>query len=733
MGRAPLKSTIKPPTRLTRSNSARERDRLTTRTDAAVRELIDKFPAAIFIFQANKNLLVNPCAAALTGYNRDELLQMYFWEIIHPDYRLMIKQRGMARQRGVKVPPRYELKILRKDGEERWLNFSGAPIRFHGKMAVMGTAFDITKRKLAEERLHRQLQDLQSRHKTHVALTANLDLNAGFNVLLEKIDQFLPFPVVCVIRKKHLRTGNPEVTAFRNINQEDWLRLVPHGGRGLTRDVLENKKRVMVENAVRDPRIRFPELFRQQGLVSYFGLPLIRAGKVLGDIAIFTKTKHRFSEREVEFIESLADQGAMAIDNLQLFEEVKRRSEELAILNQISSATTQSLDLKTILQNAIRSVVELLRFDGARVYLFDHGADEACAQATFEAGPESLTEVRTIKQGFGIVGRVRETGEAVIFEDIQSDPRYDQLTQTGGAKMARYRFFGVFPIRTEDKSWGALACMMKEPRHLNNDSLDLLTVICNQIGIAIGHANLVSELRHRTADLEKAKQVRDEFLGVMSHELRSPLQMITGYMDLIRQDAFGELPPELRHAFSRVEGQTTKLFSLIEHTLVTTNIVTGMIETSKSDFDLTSMFMELRAVFAPSPDRDVQIIWDTPSELPIVRTDGRKVTQILKNLIDNAIKFTESGRVTVTATYEPNMPRITFKVRDTGIGISIQDIPHIFEMFQQVDSSATRSHEGIGLGLYVVKAFTELLGGAVNVESEPGKGSTFIVSIPCAE
>jgi signal transduction histidine kinase len=145
------------------------------------------------------------------------------------------------------------------------------------------------------------------------------------------------------------------------------------------------------------------------------------------------------------------------------------------------------------------------------------------------------------------------------------------------------------------------------------------------------------------------------------------------------------------------------------------------------------MFMELRAVFAPSPDRDVQIVWDTPSELPIVRTDGRKVTQILKNLIDNAIKFTESGRVTVTATYESNMPRITFKVRDTGIGISIQDIPHIFEMFQQVDSSATRSHEGIGLGLYVVKAFTELLGGAVNVESEPGKGSTFIVSIPCAE
>jgi signal transduction histidine kinase len=109
------------------------------------------------------------------------------------------------------------------------------------------------------------------------------------------------------------------------------------------------------------------------------------------------------------------------------------------------------------------------------------------------------------------------------------------------------------------------------------------------------------------------------------------------------------------------------------------------------------------------------------------------VTQILKNLIDNAIKFTESGRVMVTATHEASTPWITFKVSDTGRGISIQDIPHIFEMFRQADSSVTRSHEGIGLGLYVVKAFTELLGGEVNVESEPGKGSTFIVSIPCTE
>jgi K+-sensing histidine kinase KdpD len=150
----------------------------------------------------------------------------------------------------------------------------------------------------------------------------------------------------------------------------------------------------------------------------------------------------------------------------------------------------------------------------------------------------------------------------------------------------------------------------KEPRRLKVESVDLLTAVCNQIGIAIGNANLVSELKQKTADLEKANQVKNEFLGVISHELRSPLQVIIGYMNLVSQDAFGELPPGLKDVLTRVEEQTGKLMSLVEQILVTTNIVTGMVRISIGRFDLARMVQEVRSHYPTPPSRDLQMIWD---------------------------------------------------------------------------------------------------------------------------
>jgi len=399
MHRVPLKSQLRNPASVMRSLTARGPDRVKASGDATFRAIIDKVPAAIFIFERNKNRLVNSTAATLTGYSQNELLQMDFWQIIHPDFRLMKKQRGLARQRGVKVPPRYELKIIRKDGKERWLEFSGSLIKFHGKTAVLGTAVDITKTKIAEKQLQRRLRDLQA---------------------------------------------------------------------------------------------------------------------------------------------------------LQ-------------------------------------------------------------------------------------------------------------------------------------------------------------------------------------AKLVKANQAKDEFLGVISHELRTPIHVITGYAGLVGEGTFGELTPELKKIISIIDDQTKKLVAVIEHILVATKIVSGTVGASKREIDLKRMLRELRDSYPSLLTTGVAIHWDVPSELPTIRTDGAKVTQILTHLIDNAVKFTSKGRVSVSAAYEQKKRWITFEVSDTGIGISNRDIPHIFEIFGQANSSVKRPHEGMGLGLYIVKAFTEILGGKIKVKSEPGKGSTFRVLIPCVD
>ena len=129
-------------------------------------------------------------------------------------------------------------------------------------------------------------------------------------------------------------------------------------------------------------------------------------------------------------------------------------------------------------------------------------------------------------------------------------------------------------------------------------------------------------------------------------------------------------------------------------------------------------------------DKDVALTWDYPSNLPVMKTDGGKLMQILQNLINNAVKFTEKGSVTFSARYFLGTDTVEFKVADTGIGISKKALPLIFEKFRQLDSSDTRPYGGVGLGLYIVKQFTEMLGGTVTTETEPGRGSTFVVTVP---
>jgi len=139
---------------------------------------------------------------------------------------------------------------------------------------------------------------------------------------------------------------------------------------------------------------------------------------------------------------------------------------------------------------------------------------------------------------------------------------------------------------------------------------------------------------------------------------------------------------------------------------------------------------ELRTAYEIPLDKDLRLNWDYPAERTPLRTDGDKLRHILQNLIDNAIKFTEQGHVTVSAWYSPESRTAQFKIADTGIGIEQNLLPSIFEMFRQLDSSATRNHEGAGVGLYIVKKYTEILGGDVQVESEVDKGSVFTVTIP---
>jgi signal transduction histidine kinase len=250
-------------------------------------------------------------------------------------------------------------------------------------------------------------------------------------------------------------------------------------------------------------------------------------------------------------------------------------------------------------------------------------------------------------------------------------------------------------------------------------------------------------------DLEKSNKIKTEFLNVMSHELRTPLNIIMGYTTLAKQDMPAKEKDQPNNPLTKIEAQSKNLLDMIDSIMDATEIESGAINVEKQFVDIGMVFRQLRAAYERRRQNDPILRWHVPDDLPHLVTDYKKLQHIMNNLISNAIKFTNSGTVTISAQLnESNAASakgeqlsataaapgvhtmMEFKVSDTGIGIAEKNLPFIFEAFRQVDSSTTRGYEGLGLGLYTVKKYCEVLGGTVDVRSKLGKGSTFTVRIP---
>jgi signal transduction histidine kinase len=199
---------------------------------------------------------------------------------------------------------------------------------------------------------------------------------------------------------------------------------------------------------------------------------------------------------------------------------------------------------------------------------------------------------------------------------------------------------------------------------------------------------------------------------------------------MIKEKMLGELNSRQEEALDKVMSRSSDLLRMINSILEATSIESGRVELECREVNLKSLLDELKALYEMPLEKAITFVWDTPEEAVTIKTDFVKVKHILQNLINNAIEFTEKGQVTIAIRYLPESKNVQFKVSDTGNGIPPETLSTVFELFRQGDSSGARSHGGVGLGLYIVKKYTEVLGGAVEVETEPGKGSTFTVTIP---
>jgi signal transduction histidine kinase len=195
----------------------------------------------------------------------------------------------------------------------------------------------------------------------------------------------------------------------------------------------------------------------------------------------------------------------------------------------------------------------------------------------------------------------------------------------------------------------------------------------------------------------------------------------------------GESNPEQTKVIEKIVVNSRGLLSMIDQLLEATKIEAGAVKPDLQHVSVTDFVEELRSVYSVPTQKEIELTWNYPPDLPVVTTDPDKLRHVLTNLLGNAVKYTERGSVALSVRHRSDQGVVEFHVADTGIGIAPTELPHIFEMFSQVRGARPRSSGGVGLGLHIVKKFIELLGGDVTVTSEQGVGSTFIVTIPCRQ
>jgi signal transduction histidine kinase len=256
-----------------------------------------------------------------------------------------------------------------------------------------------------------------------------------------------------------------------------------------------------------------------------------------------------------------------------------------------------------------------------------------------------------------------------------------------------------------------------------------LQTFADQSVLTIQNARLFREIEDKSRQLEEESQHKSQFLANMSHELRTPLNAILGYTELMADGAYGEPSEKMLGILKRLEANGRHLLGLINDVLDLSKIEAGQLVLELSDYCIRDIAQTVRSTLEPlASDKKLAFKLELAPDLPPGHGDGRRLTQVLINLVGNAIKFTDAGEVAIKA--EANNGSFHVSVRDTGPGISAADQAKLFQEFQQADNAITRKKGGTGLGLAISKRIIEMHGGRIWVESQVGQGSTFTFALP---
>jgi len=509
----------------------------------------------------------------------------------------------------------------------------------------------------------------------------------------------------------------------------------PTTGR-IARRVIETRRTVHVPDVLQDPEFRDDHVAGEARV--RLGVPILQADRMVGIVRLGRRESRPFSQPDIALVESFAAQAAIALENVRLFNETREALERQTATSDVLKVIGRSaFDLDHVLQVVVQSSADLAHADGCLLWRVEGEGIRLVAGVGIRTNDlmESLrarggfVSLRTENTGMTNLVRALATGQPVQLVDTLAQPDLDEATRKIIEEGRGPRTRLTVPLLRDGAPIGVLVLVRFVVRAFTEDEIKLVSTFADQAVIAMENTRLVSELRASNVALADATAAKSRFLATMSHELRTPLNAIIGFSDVLLQSMFGAINSKQREYLTDIRTSGAHQLDLINDLLDLSKIEAGRLELELGSVSIgetvaaSAMFVQERAA-----RQSVSLTSIVAEDLPIVQADGRKLKQVVVNLLTNAVKFTPpDGRVTLSAGRRDG--EIVVSVADTGIGIATEDQARLFQEFGQVRHSRA-SEEGTGLGLALSKKLVELHGGRMWVESEVGKGSTFSFTIP---
>ncbi len=497
---------------------------------------------------------------------------------------------------------------------------------------------------------------------------------------------------------------------------------------------------LLVEDIERDPRLdeAARALYaRRFGAKSTLFVPLVVSGTWIGFVNAAYPEARSFPEAEVRRMTVLVGQAAVAIENMRLLAETRRRVQELSILFSMSQALASApMKPEEIAAIVAQRFIEIMNIPQCSISLVDAADGQIKVLADFTRtgdgfAPREASIGKTVPlAGHPAVARVLKDLLPEILQAGEGESGLEYLRENGLATLA------IVPLAIKGQAIGVIQLGVRgAPRTFTLEQLNLATILANAAAVALENARLYEDQRQSAEKLRELDKLKSQFLANMSHELRTPLNSIIGFSRVMIKGIDGPVSETQLQDLNAIYNAGQHLLSLINAVLDISKIEAGKMDLNfEENVDLVEVIHSVMPTATGLlKDKPVHLVRALPPGLPPVRADVTRIRQVLINFLSNASKFTEAGTITIGAGVQEGsqgQPEVIVKVTDTGIGISPEDQAKLFQPFSQVDASPTRKTGGSGLGLSISRLLIEMHGGRIGVESELGKGSTFYFTLP---